>query len=85
MSKKLASLLVILSICASAQRASAQLPELNSQTIDAYRLAIEPTKTETAFLSIGWYSQLRQAVSKAFQSDKPLLIYLMNGHPLGCT
>ena len=66
-------------------RATAQLPSLDFSTMDQYRNAIEPTAEETAFLKIDWRSQLQDAVARAYESDKPLLIYVMNGHPLGCT
>ena len=76
---------MILLMCIVTPRVSAQLPELSLQTLEAYQQAIEPTGNETNFLKINWYSQLRESVSKAYQSDKPLLIYMMNGHPLACT
>ena len=63
----------------------AQLPELDFKSIAEYRAAIEPTESESAFLNIGWYSQLHQAVKQAHRTEKPLMIYVMNGHPLGCT
>lgn len=72
-------------ICFMTPIVSAQLPELNSATFNAYRLAIEPSESEVAYLQIDWYSQLRRAVRQADRSEKPLLIYMMNGHPLACT
>ena len=77
--------LVILFVWIFPQCVSAQLPPLSSETIEDYQLAIEPTETGSAFLRINWYSQLRQAVREARHSEKPLLIYMMNGHPLACT
>ena len=65
--------------------AIAQLPLLDKTTIDLYQTAIEPTDDEVAFLKIDWKSQLSKAVAVAHESEKPLLIYVMNGHPLGCT
>lgn len=63
----------------------AQLPQLSPDTLSDYRDAIEPTSDESAFLDIDWYSQLGPAVREAHKTEKPLLIYVMNGHPLGCT
>ena len=63
----------------------AQLPPLDITTINRYQTAIEPTEDEVAFLKIDWKSQLSKAVAMAHASEKPLLIYVMNGHPLGCT
>jgi hypothetical protein len=64
---------------------SAQLPDLDVETFGDYRNAIEATSEETLFLNIRWQSTLRQAVKQAAEAEKPLLIYVMNGHPLGCT
>jgi|GEM_PF-980290 len=66
-------------------QALADLPPFTPQTIERYREAIEPTPAETAYLDIDWYSELRPAVQQAHRTQKPLLIYVMNGHPLGCT
>ena len=64
---------------------SAQPIPLEPSTIEAYRTAIEPTVAEASFLAIDWYAELRPALQAAHESRKPLLIYVMNGHPLGCT
>ena len=76
---------VVVSFCAVIHHAQAQFPELNAKTVESFKNAIEPTEDESAFLKIAWESQLGQAVTKAYRGEKPLLIYVMNGHPLGCT
>lgn len=63
----------------------AQLPNLDLETFGDYRNAIEATSEETLFLNIRWQSTLCQAVKQAAETEKPLLIYVMNGHPLACT
>ena len=68
-----------------ANPAWAQLPSLTRSSLDRYQQAIEPTPDEVAFLAIDWQSTLGQAVAIAREADKPLMIYVMNGHPLGCT
>ena len=77
--------LVALAFVVTIGPAVAQLPPLDQTTIDQYQTAIEPTDDEVAFLKIDWKSQLSNAVAVAHASEKPLLIYVMNGHPLGCT
>lgn len=67
------------------QNLPAQLPNLTLDTISKYRNAIEPTAEESAFLNINWFSALGDAVRTSNDTKKPLLIYVMNGHPLGCT
>ena len=79
----LAQLAICLAILANP--ALGQMPELTPSTLDIYQQAIEPTDDEIAFLNIDWHSTLSQAVSIAHESEKPLLVYVMNGHPLGCT
>jgi hypothetical protein len=64
---------------------NAQLPELTSVTFADYRNAIEPTAKESSFLKVNWFAELGKAVQEANTREKPLLIYVMNGHPLACT
>ena len=58
-----------------------QLPDLNLNSMARYRTAIEPTEQESEFLNVDWIAQLRQGVQEAHRTEKPLLIYVMNGHP----
>ncbi len=59
--------------------------ELNDDSFAAIRDLIVPDDDELAWQKIPWESTLWQAVRKANLEDKPLLIWAMNGHPLGCT
>jgi len=67
------------------QSLNAQLPDLTAETIADYRNAIEPTAEESSFLKVNWFAELGKAVKEANTNEKPLLIYVMNGHPLACT
>ena len=80
-------LILGLTICLAklAIPACAQLPPLTLSSLDRYQQAVEPTPDEVAFLEIDWQSTLGKAVAIAHEADKPLMIYVMNGHPLGCT
>ncbi len=82
---KLRAMLLIIGTFCFLPSVRAQLPQLSLESLADYREAIEPTADESAFLDINWYSQLGEAVREAHKSEKPLLIYVMNGHPLGCT
>ena len=44
-----------------------------------------PTEKEDAWLTIPWRTDLQQARFEAQESGKPLFLWMMNGHPLGCT
>ncbi len=60
-------------------------PELNDQTFAKLADAIRPRESETAFLEIGWHESFHSAVNEARQTNRPILLWTMNGHPLGCT
>ena len=47
--------------------------------------SVLPTPQEDAWLTIGWHTNLMQSRLQAQQSNRPLFVWLMNGHPLGCT
>jgi hypothetical protein len=59
--------------------------ELSDQTFEHWRDLIRPKAEECAFLSIPWRESFHVAVNDAQDLDKPILLWTMNGHPLGCT
>ncbi len=46
---------------------------------------IQPSEKESAWLSINWHTDLWKAREKAAAEGKPILLWEMDGHPLGCT
>ena len=44
-----------------------------------------PSPQEDAWLQIGWHTNLMQARALAQNEQRPLFLWVMNGHPLGCT
>ncbi len=60
-------------------------PELNDQTIEHWRDYIRPSAQELSFLEIPWRDSFNAAVKEAMKTDQPILLWAMNGHPLGCT
>ena len=46
---------------------------------------IAPSKSEQAWLSIPWETDLAEARRKAAAENKPIFLWEMDGHPLGCT
>lgn len=46
---------------------------------------IMPTAKESAWLSIPWRTNLWEARKEAAKSGKPIYLWEMDGHPLGCT
>ena len=46
---------------------------------------IKPTKEELAWAQIPWRSTFYDGLIDSDREQKPLLLWVMNGHPLGCT
>lgn len=46
---------------------------------------LTPPEEELEWLEIGWAPTLAEGVRRASQEGRPLLLWAMNGHPLGCT
>jgi len=46
---------------------------------------IEPTGQEEKWRRIPWRIDLMAARDEAASENKPIFLWLMNGHPMGCT
>ncbi len=44
-----------------------------------------PTQSELAWMQIPWRPSFHEGVAEAQAQGKPVLLWVMNGHPLGCT
>lgn len=55
------------------------------QSLDAKIASVLPSKEESKYMSIPWRLDLNVARQQAQDSGKPLFIWVMNGHPMGCT
>ena len=60
-------------------------PALDATTFEELRDFVRPTKDETGWRDLGWHPTLWGAVVAAHRAKKPILLWAMNGHPLGCT
>jgi hypothetical protein len=47
--------------------------------------AIEPTAAEDKWRTVPWRIDLMAARAEAARENKPMFLWLMNGHPMGCT
>lgn len=45
---------------------------------------IKPNPDEEKFMQIPWMIDLWEARKKAASEDRPILLWEMDGHPLGC-
>jgi len=59
--------------------------DLNEKTYDMWQEFIRPTKDELAWAEIPWRSTFYDGLVESDREQKPLLLWVMNGHPLGCT
>lgn len=55
------------------------------QSLDHRIAEILPTKQEEKWLSVPWRTELFQARLDAQRESKPIFMWIMNGHPMGCT
>ena len=62
-----------------------QVPELNDQSFERWRDHVRPQAKEASYLEIPWRESFYVAINEARETDKPILLWAMNGHPLGCT
>ncbi|MEM7200922.1 MAG: hypothetical protein AAF628_11685 [Planctomycetota bacterium] len=72
-----ALLATALAIGAAAQRAPRDLEEHVRRVL--------PSKAEARWLEIPWQTNLMRARQLSQQQRKPMFIWLMDGHVLGCT
>ena len=58
---------------------------LTEQNYEMWRDYIKPTKSDLMWTSIPWRSSFQEGLIEANIQQKPMLLWVMNGHPLGCT
>jgi hypothetical protein len=63
----------------------ANLPALKQSDLPRLRKLIDPRPEELQWMQIPWSTDLWKARELASRSNKPILLWEMDGHPLGCT
>jgi hypothetical protein len=53
--------------------------------LDELIAAVLPTPDEERFTAIEWQQSLMQARVVGAERERPLFLWIMNGHPFGCT
>ncbi len=66
-----------------AQAPATQTP--NARNFDKWLAFIRPSQDELKYEKIGWRNKFWPAVQEAKRLGRPILLWTMNGHPLGCT
>ena len=69
-------------LCSCTQKEPFNLTEQNYELWKNY---IKPTENDLLWTSIPWRSSFREGLKEADAQKKPMLLWVMNGHPLGCT
>ena len=77
------ALAAVLLVLAVGDAGTAQ--EVRGHTLAEWRTLIEPSPAELAWTAIPWRTSFWSALSEAQASERPILLWAMNGHPLGCT
>lgn len=73
---------------AARARARAWLEAWDAQddaAVLAWEARIRPTASERSFERIPWLTTFGDGIREADARGRPLLLWVMNGHPLGCT
>lgn len=74
---------LILSVAIHAGAETKQL--LNETSATSLHSLIQPTEDELIWRSIPWHADLWSARREAARLGKPIYLWEMDGHPLGCT
>jgi len=82
---QLAVPLLLLSVLGVALTIAGRAQEAPVAELDAEIAALLPTAEEQAFRSIPWFLNLMEARAAAAAQGRPLFLWIMNGHPFGCT
>ncbi|MCA9320040.1 MAG: hypothetical protein KDB53_04860 [Planctomycetes bacterium] len=73
---------LLLSLCLLATMLPAQDAE---KSVAEWLDYLKPKVEDGAWKEVPWRSEFGTAAVEAQRAKKPLLIWAMNGHPLGCT
>lgn len=58
---------------------------LTLESYASYRANIGPQESDEAWQRVDWVPSYRQGLETAAKEQMPILLWVMNGHPLGCT
>jgi hypothetical protein len=62
-----------------------QAPAPSAENYERWLAFIQPDAKEQAYKEIDWRNEFWPAVLEARELGRPILLWTMNGHPLGCT
>jgi hypothetical protein len=79
-----AHVVTVLLLAASSQGAELQTRPLPPEFAKGRDLVL-PSPGERSYRTMAWRTSVLRGLVDAQKADRPLMIVLMNGHPLGCT
>ena len=62
-----------------------QAASLNGENFSEWRDRIRATESELVWQNLPWATSYHEGLRQAAAKNKPLLLWVMNGHPMGCT
>jgi hypothetical protein len=71
-------------LLATATQAEPAKPALSDAEYTSALKAIRPAAGEDRFAQVPWLTSLWEARKQAAEQGKPILLWEMDGHPLGC-
>jgi hypothetical protein len=63
----------------------APMPRLTGAALEKAVQSVLPLAEEERWLQIPWRTNLMEARAESQRTGRPLFLWVMNGHPLGCT
>jgi len=77
--------IAVLSLGLAAAVPALAVEPIRPEQFDKLLAVIKPAKDEDKWATIPWLTDLWQARQIAAEKGKPILLWEMDGHPLGCT
>jgi hypothetical protein len=59
--------------------------DLRQDDLDDWGALLRPSAEELRFARVPWLPSVPEGLAAAAAQGKPVLLWVMNGHPLGCT
>ena len=80
-----AVLVMLIAIPAHAQQKITRKTKLTEESFERIRKALLEKPGAERWQEIPWRPDLNVAIEEARDADKPILLWMMNGHPCGMT
>ena len=81
----LAPLLLLAALPQDAPARDLEPPALERVDLARWRAHLRPNERDLRFAALDWAPTFLDGLRRAAGEQRPLLLWAMNGHPLGCT